>query len=212
MKKDINNPTFRNPRAENILPVWDSNCEILMVGSITAKDGMDKGFYYASARNQLWELLDYALNIKTDTFSQLKNKLIKNHNNFKMQTISDKEFDDNKSVIKTDFAKKLLENRIAMCDVFESCYFNGNGSLDQDIILNDERYPIKTYKDLLTQIISSSKIKKVIVNSRFVEMQFKKMNIPGDYITYYVVSPSPRRGSIDKKREEWKIALSNISD
>lgn len=210
MVKEIVNPVFRNPRAENILPVWDKDCEVLLVGSMTAKDGMDKGFYYASSRNQLWELLDYALDLKDDkSFLVLKNQLKENHEQFKKGIISIECFETTKNAIRKKFAQLLLENKIAMCDVFESCYFNGGGSMDQDIILNNDIYPCKSYKQLLTQIINQSKIKKVVVNSRFVESQFRKMNIEGNYEIKYVISPSPRRGSIEKKRNEWKVTFEN---
>ena len=210
MAKEIVNPVFRNPRSENILPVWDEECEILLVGSITAQDGMNKGFYYASSRNQLWELVDYALGLSGNkSFMALKNKLKENHEQYKKDLISVEQFNATKNKVKNDFARLLLDNKIAMCDVFESCYFNGGGSMDQDIILNNNKYPYKTYKELLTQIINKSKIKQVIVNSRFVETQFKKMGIQGDYEIKYVVSPSPRRGVISKKMQEWKTAFSN---
>jgi len=74
--KEILNPTLRAPKTVGITPVWDENCKILILGSITAVDGMRKGFYYASARNQLWELLDCCLGNKVneeDSFSFLKN-------------------------------------------------------------------------------------------------------------------------------------------
>lgn len=210
MTKQIINPVYRNPREENILPVYSKDCEILLVGSMTAKDGMDKGFYYASSRNQLWELLDHALGLNYDkSFMQLKNQLKENHELLKNGSISKDEFEENKNKIRKKFAEKLIENKIAMCDVFESCYFNGGGSMDQDIILNNPDFPCRTYKELLTKIISECNIKLVVVNSRFVETQFKKMNILGDYEIKYVISPSPRRGSIEKKINDWKVAFDN---
>ena len=105
-KKEIVNPTFRDPRSINIFPVWNKTCEILLVGSMTAKDGMDKGFYYASARNQLWELLDYALGLSGDnSFTYLKNQLKENHEKYKLNTIDKEQFELNKQIVKS----KVLE-------------------------------------------------------------------------------------------------------
>jgi len=72
------------------------------------------------------------------------------------------------------------------------------------MILNNDKYPFKTYKDTLQKIVSNANIECVIVNSRFVENQFKKMKLEGDFVVHYVISPSPRRGSIESKKQEWK--------
>ena len=204
-KKVYSNVVFRNPRAEEICPVWNNDCKILMVGSITAKDGMLKGFYYASQKNQLWQLLDLSLNLENEnSFMFLKNKLKENYDFFAAEKISENEFKNNRKNIRKQFADKLLFHNIAMCDVFRECYFNNNSSMDTDIILNDENYPIKTCRDDLEQILKNSKIKTVIVNSKFVEKQFKKLNLEGDFEIKYAISPSPRRGSIDSKISVWK--------
>lgn len=208
--KEIVNPTLREPLAVGIKPVWDENCRVLILGSITAVDGMRKGFYYASAKNQLWELLDYALgNVPNEenSFTFLKNVLRYNYEKFLAKEIREEEFENNKVLTRTQFSKKLLENGIAICDVFESCYFNKNSSLDDDIIMKDDRYPFKTNKETIAHILANSKIETVVVNSRFVEEQFKKMNIEGNFEVKYAISPSPRRGAIDKKVAQWKSAL-----
>ena len=49
--KEIINPILRCPKLAGIQPVYDKNCELLMLGSITATDGINKGFYYASNKN-----------------------------------------------------------------------------------------------------------------------------------------------------------------
>lgn len=205
--KEILNPTLRAPKTVGITPVWDENCKILILGSITAVDGMRKGFYYASARNQFWELLDCCLGNEVNeegSFTFLKNVLRYNFEKYDSKEIEKAEFERNKALTREKFADKLLQNKIAICDVFEECYFNNNSSLDMDIILNNEKYPYKTNREVISHILSHSKIDKVIVNSRFVEDQFKKMNIEGDFELRYVVSPSPRKGKLDKKISQWK--------
>jgi len=84
--KEYKNVVFRRPKDEGIVPVWDEKCKILMLGSITAIDGMNKGFYYASYKNQLWELLDYSMN--TDIFMKLKNELKDNYESYKNNEIT----------------------------------------------------------------------------------------------------------------------------
>ncbi len=205
--QEIVNPTLRAPKTVGITPVWDENCKILILGSITAVDGMRKGFYYASARNQFWELLDCCLGNEVNeegSFTFLKNVLRYNFEKYDSKEIEKAEFERNKALIREKFADKLLQNKIAICDVFEECYFNNNSSLDMDIILNNEKYPYKTNREVISHILSHSKIDKVIVNSRFVEDQFKKMNIEGDFELKYAVSPSPRKGKLDKKISQWK--------
>ena len=120
------------------------------------------------------------------------------------------EFVKNKKEIKNKFSSELLKRKIAICDVFCECYFNNNSSMDMDIILNNPQYPFKTSKDILQNIIDNSKIKTIVVNSRFVEKELKKLNLVGNFEVKYVISPSPRRGSINKKIENWKEVFKTI--
>lgn len=206
--KEIINPILRCPKLAGIQPIHDKNCELLMLGSITATDGMNKGFYYASNKNQLWQLLDLSLN--TSCFSDLKHELKINYENFKRDKISNLQFEQQKELIKQRFSHELLTRKIAMCDVFTECYFNNNSSMDVDIILNNTNYPYKTSKETLQNILNNSNIKTIVVNSKFVETQLKKLKLVGDFVVKYVISPSPRRGSIDKKIDSWKQVFDSI--
>lgn len=206
MKKQIINPILRQPFINGIEPIWNCDSKILMLGSITATDGVKKGFYYASQRNQFWQLLDCIL--KTSCFSDLKEQLKVNFDNYKNGLIDVYCFETNKAKIRQVFSDELIKRKIAICDVFLQCYFNNNSSLDNDIILNNSLYPVITNKETIKKIIDNSQIKYVVVNSRFVQNQFKKMNINGDFEVKYVISPSPRKGSIDSKISSWKSVLS----
>lgn len=206
--KEIINPILRCPKLAGIQPIYDKNCELLMLGSITATDGMNKGFYYASNKNQMWQLLDLSLN--TACFSDLKHELKINYENFKRDKISNLQFEQQKELIKQRFSHELLTRKIAMCDVFTECYFNNNSSMDVDIILNNTNYPYKTSKETLQNILNNSNIKTIVVNSKFVETQLKKLKLVGDFVVKYVISPSPRRGSIDKKIDSWKQVFDSI--
>ena len=202
---------LRQPKAVGISPVWDSNSKILFLGSITATDGINKGFYYASGRNQFWKILDYVFFEDETYFKTLQDKLKINYENFVDKKITEKEFIDNKLSIQNEFKEILLKNNIAICDVFEECYFKNNTSLDSDIILKDEKYGPKLNDKTIQEIVSNSQIDKVVTNSVFVSNIFKKMNITGDYQLIEVISPSTsRRVRLDIKKEEWKNKIGNI--
>ena len=202
MKHKIIKPILRAPAKDGIKPVWDKDCEVLIIGSITSVDGMKMGFLYGSRSNQFWQLLDYCLSIdpnSTESFSYLKKLLVDNYKKTENRQI----LEENKEKIRTMFCKQLLKHHIAICDVFEECFFNGNGSADNDIILNNSNFPFKTYKNLLTKIINSSNIKKVIVNSNFVEKQFLSMNISGNYTLENVPTPVQRYMRMEEKQKIW---------
>ena len=203
--KTINNAILRDPSKEGILPIFDKNSRMLILGSITSIDGMKKGFYYASKRNQFWELLDFCLGLENrNSFLNLKEMLQNNYDNFDKNQISKEEFEENKNQIKGEFRNKLLSHNLAMCDIFKSCYFAGNSSLDCDIILNNTNFPFETYKDYLQENIQNSNIEYVFTTSVFVTKLFKKMQIEGNYELITLISPSPRRGSINEKKLKWK--------
>lgn len=205
-KKIIENAVLRNPASEGIAPIWNKDCKVLMIGSITSVDGMKMGFLYGSRFNQFWQLIDYCLGIDTaseSSFSALKRALVDNYKNAPSKDI----LEANKIKIREQFKSRLLSHHIAMCDIFKSCYFNGGGSADSDIILGDNSYPAVTYKDLLTEIINSSKVDTVIVNSSFVEKHFLDMNIPGDYKLKKVPTPVQRFKKLEEKQKLWKDAF-----
>lgn len=205
--KQITCPVFRDPANNGITPVWDKNCKVLLLGSVTASDGMRKGFYYGSIYNQLWELLDKSLN--TTCFIKLKNQLNENYIAYSEKQKDERTFFEDRAFISNEFKKELLSRGIAMCDVFKTCYANCGSSLDQDIILNNPEYPVTTYHDELEYFLNNSSITTVIANSQFVVKQFEKMNIKGNFEVVYVPSPSPRKGAIDTKIDAWKDALAD---
>ena len=170
--------------------------------------GIRKGFYYASERNQLWQLLDCVL--ETDCFIGLKRQLKQNYDNYVCGKIDESVFEENRAKTRQMFAYELKKRKIAICDVFLECYFNNNSSLDNDIILNNPQYPAVSNAETIRNIIQNSKIRYVVVNSRFVQKQFEKMKICGNFEVVYVVSPSPRKGSIESKLASWKMAFDQI--
>lgn len=201
---------FRNPKSVGISPVWNNNSRILYLGSITAIDGINKGFYYASGRNQFWKILDYIYFHNETPFTNLQDKLKNNYKDYETGKISIEDFETNKSSTKKEFETLLLKNNIAICDVFENCYFKNNSSLDSDIILNDKTYAPKLNNKIIQEIVSNSKIEKIVTNSEFVSKIFRKMNILGNYQLIEVISPSTsRRVRLEVKKEEWENKIFN---
>lgn len=210
VKKLVVNTVLRQPAKNGILPVWDENSKVLMLGSITATDGIRKGFYYASERNQLWQLLDCVL--ETDCFIGLKRQLKQNYDNYVCGKIDESVFEENRAKTRQMFAYELKKRKIAICDIFLECYFNNNSSLDNDIILNNPQYPAVSNAETIRNIIQNSKIRYVVVNSRFVQKQFEKMKICRNFEVVYVVSPSPRKGSIESKLASWRMVFDKVMD
>lgn len=200
--KQIVNPVFRKPANEGIVPYWSNQSKYLMLGSITAIDGMRKGFYYASDRNQLWALMDYCLG--GNNFGNLKNELKQNYLLFASEKQTKEQFEQHKIEIQNRFKQALDEYHFAICDVFKECWFNNNSSLDQDIIMRNDNYPYITSKAELQEIIDAGNVKTIFCNSKFVENEFRKLNIKGDYEIVSLMSPSQRRGVIEKKMADWK--------
>lgn len=225
-------PILRDPISVNIKPVWNKNSKILFIGSITAKDGIEKGFYYSSSRNQLWELLDFVLQYKrTKTpfsamqssykatksksgfpFSELKQKLMDNSRDYKNAKIKKSVFEKERTRIQKEIKSQLLKSNIAVCDIFEKCHFKNDTSFDSDIILNDKYgkgYLPTYYKSEIEKIIEYSNIELIVVNSNFVNKQFSGLGF--DYLlkskgisVVKVCSPSPAsRIKLENKFNDW---------
>lgn len=205
----IINPIKRDIKDVGVTAVWDRRSTVLFVGSMMSRGGQETGFFYGSPPNQFWELLDLALDLpETDAFLPLKKELLANYKAYHTGTIPQTAFEARRKDLQERFIAKLLNCGIAVCDILQSCYCNNGGSSDTDIILSDpEHYPYVTNEPILREILATAPIKKVIVTSRFVEKQFLKLQIEGDYTVQYAVSPSPRRGTIDEKKEMWKGLL-----
>ncbi|HNX16568.1 MAG TPA: hypothetical protein PKO28_04345 [Bacilli bacterium] len=203
---------LRKPESVGIIPVYDENSKILMVGSITAIDGNDSGFYYASRWNSFWKLLDRVIQSKNPTgqsYDEYKRKLNDNYKGFKKGLLKLHEFEIKRKELQDAFRKQLLRDGIAICDIFRSCYFTvANTSLDQNIVKNDPKYPIVSYLDEIRAILSIANIKAVIANSRFV-YDFLNTHLEKNVNLVLVDSPSPsRRKKIELKAQDW---ISKIS-
>lgn len=211
----------RCPLTKGIKPVFNDNSKVLMIGSITARDGIEKGYYYGSRWNSFWKLLDYVILFKengydfhalekkfhktenTFVFSNLKEQLNQNYkNNYENHGL----FLANLKEIQKKFEQELINRGIAICDIFKTCYVKNNSSLDSDILLNDrEHFPFETYGDVVRQIICNGNIKAIVCNSDFVLNWLGHLNVQSkDIPIIQVISPSTsRRLRLETKFNDW---------
>lgn len=216
---------LREPRKLNIKPVWNSESKILMVGSITSIDGMKCGYYYSSRYNSFWKLLDFVVLSKKEgyTFDELETLFKTDNEKFKFNSLklrlnqnyrnnfnNDELFKSNLKEIQTEFENALLQNNIAICDIFQSVYAKKGSSLDSDLILNDKNYPFETYETTINKIIKDSKVNIVVPNSDFVKSWLFKFKVNENQKVKIVQVASPssaRRLKLSVKFEDWKNKL-----
>lgn len=77
-------------RHTSFAPIWDENCQILILGSLPGAKSLAASQYYAHPQNQFWRLLDHVLRLQMSPSNYLNRLAI------------------------------LLENGVALWDVIES--------------------------------------------------------------------------------------------
>lgn len=77
-------------RHTSFAPIWDENCQILILGSLPGAKSLAAGQYYAHPQNQFWRLLDHVLRLQLSPSNYINRLAI------------------------------LLENGVALWDVIES--------------------------------------------------------------------------------------------
>jgi hypoxanthine-DNA glycosylase len=147
-------------------PIVDSSCKVLILGSMPGKESLLRQKYYAHKRNSFWKIIGEIIDFDL--------------------------YNSSYSVKK----KKLLENKIALWDVFYTCM--RKSSMDHDIcneIANDISSFLKKYPN----------IKYVFFNGKKAG-QYKKLIF--EYCNDAVILPStsPANASINynEKLEMWK--------
>jgi hypothetical protein len=196
--------TLRNPcKIGKYQEYSDTDSKVLMVGSITSPQGINRGYYYAADCNQFWELIDEVTkNIPHDKFLDLKKKLKSNE-----RGVND---DDVKKQIVASFEKNLGKCHLAIAGIIDECEFKSDGAaLDSEI----NNKTIRFNKTKIEQIINSSKIEVVVINSETVRKMWRDANIqPKKTVAIVIVdSPSTAR-AIPKiqKIADWSKTLSSI--
>lgn len=165
--------------------------DILILGTISSKDGKRKGYYYTSKYNQTYSILDEIF----------KDKIFK----VKMSDII-----NNGGEFITDLEDELKNLSISFCDVIDTCI--RISSTDNDII---DYIPIE--KKELNEIIQKRSVKKVFYNSDDVFKILKKIYKGCKSIDNIrekmkvgklekIASPSPRynKMTFGEKVNDWK--------
>lgn len=154
---------------QSFLPNADENSEILILGSMPGVKSLDEAEYYAHPQNRFWKLMGI--------------------------------FCHNDNLYKTDYENKLkilLENKIALWDVIQSC--KRNGSLDSNI---KEEKP-NNIAELLKKF---PKINVICLNGNKSYTSFKKYfpEILEKYECYKLPSTSPANAKykLEDLYKEW---------
>src|SRR5574344_1971141 len=124
----------RNPCCTwGIVPTFPCKLKVIMVGTMTTPEGIERGFYYASGRNRFWPWLDESLSKKPDpTFASLKEELAQNNND---NTITNDDRETQKIIIRGKFYTQLKNYGIGICDIIRSCTFKKDrGTDDQQLV------------------------------------------------------------------------------
>ena len=137
----------------------DDDTKLLIVGTLTPPKG--KGKYFYSTRNNIYGLIDEALN-NGGKLENLKGQF-KNYND----SCSNKnEVDSDNKVVRDKIKEYLKDNKIAFLDVVKYAIRNKYSSSDENIVVAELDYD--EFKDL-------ENVKKIIVNSRAAEDALKKI-------------------------------------
>ncbi|MCH5179601.1 MAG: DNA-deoxyinosine glycosylase [Erysipelotrichales bacterium] len=162
-------------------PIYDNNCNILILGSIPSVKSLENNFYYMHPRNQFWKILDAVFYDAQPTFTLL----VENYRNNKS--------DKNREAIK----QLLLTNNIALFDVINNC--EGKGSLD----INIDNKSINTNENEISKILQITN--KVFLNGEKAYSLFIKMFPQLKEVAIKLPSTSPANTiSFENKLEEWK--------
>jgi G:T/U-mismatch repair DNA glycosylase len=108
--------------------------KIIMVGTITTLEGIERGFYYASGYNRFWNWMDLNIKNSSNTFLTLKSELANNNCSGKTAY----EIDLKKKQIRDDFWKALDDKGIAVCDIIKSCWFSPFDSTKDACIMKNK--------------------------------------------------------------------------
>ncbi len=190
---------------QTLQPFFD---KILFVGTIISDK--NNGFYYTSANNQFYKLLDAVLGITGKGFEELKKQLRK----------------DLVSSLQGEIIKieDLLKNYpIGFCDVYKSCYIKKGSSLDKDILKEQPSGYPQYYTNEIVDNINKGVVKKLFFTSEkafeIFTKTIKKLKITkeneNDILDRCTVLISPSASNstdIEIKKYLWKVQIGDCID
>jgi hypothetical protein len=208
MKRNLRNPCSQW-KDEPFIP---DGCQVVLMGTITTKEGIKNGYFYSSKNNHFWELLDAALHQAgySSSFTNLKTQLLENK---KPKNGIRKEFHD---------AYEKLPGKMAVCDILESCSFSpAESSSDADIIKGTETYTwpklFSTHKDIKFFVVNSWKAIRYCRKAKLIpwgtkfDKKTRSYHCNNGIEVCYVPSPSNRcTKPPDEKIADWSKTLSSI--
>lgn len=178
---------------------YDEDSKVLLVGSITSPQGINRGYYYAADCNQFWWLIDELTKncSQKHTFVDLKQKLKDNER-------GPKSCYEHKIIV-SKFEANLKSWHLAIADVTKKCEFKEDGVALDSQIIKDKTLVLNIRK--IQTIFKKSKIIAAVVNSDFVkEIWISKISkkIAGKYELIQVESPSSaKRVKKEVKSVDW---------
>ncbi|MDR2107271.1 MAG: DNA-deoxyinosine glycosylase [Holosporaceae bacterium] len=152
-------------------PVFNKNSSVLILGTFPSVKSREYGFYYGHPRNRFWKVIASITNT-----------------NPVPETISDKK-------------QMLLENKIALADVLQSCRIkgSGDGSIRDAVPAN------------LSEILNNADIRCIYANGNKAYqllIKYFHKNIERKIIKLPSTSPANAAYDPGKLISEWKILLS----
>jgi len=159
-------------------PIANENAKILILGSMPSDVSLQEQQYYAHQRNAFWPIMSSLFNIGADQ----------------------KDYSQRK--------KMLIENRIALWDVLQSCY--RKGSLDtaikmDSVIVNDFFQFFTTYTEIKKVCFNGAKAEAVYVKHVLatVKQQFGYL----EYVRLPSTSPAHAAMTLQQKTDAWATEI-----
>lgn len=166
-------------RIKSIPPIENSDSEILILGTIPGKESFESKQYYKNEDNLFWDIMFRICNKNWPMYKEA----------FEEQNYEKR-------------CQLLLQNRIALWDVIESCEETGS----------DRNIKNLEFNDIGKFLVSHPHIHKILFNSGDACKYFHKLSltIPSEIecITLQSTSPSNRTNSFFILKQ-WKDALLN---
>lgn len=139
-------------------PIIKNDCEILILGTIPGEMSLEQENYYANPKNHFWDFIYRLLIPKWDLFHIIDGSI---------------SFEERYNL--------LLENKIGLWDVLESCEREGSSDKKiKDEIVNDFNSFFKSHKNIKAVIFNGGNAKKYFnkfnIDNLFEEIEFYQVN------------------------------------
>lgn len=162
-------------------PIIDNGCELLILGTMPSVESLGHGKYYANPKNHFWDFVFRTLNPKWDF----------------LKTVDD-------SITFNERYNLLLDNKIALWDVLESCEREGSSDKKiQNQKINDFVSFFNQHRNIETVIFNGGNAEKYFIK------QYNKCSF--ENINFHKVNSSStlNPNNTFKILNEWKYIINN---